>query len=70
MLEAKGLLEAKDLFSYLYWLVEYIGYSNFIIFIVILYIAYYLLSNTFMFVMFILIGIMIGIYLSYYMKMM
>ncbi len=64
------MLEAKDLFSYLYWLVEYIGYSNFIIFIVILYIAYYLLSNTFMFVMFILIGIMIGIYLSYYMKMM
>jgi len=55
------MLEAKDL----YWLIEYIGYSNFILFSVLLYIAYYLLSNTFMFVMFLGIGIVIGVYISY-----
>jgi multisubunit Na+/H+ antiporter MnhE subunit len=55
------MLEAKDF----YWLIEYIGYSNFILFIVLLYIAYYLLSNTFMFVMFLGIGIVIGVYISY-----
>ncbi len=64
------MLEPKDLFNYLYWLIEYIGYFNFLILIVILYIAYYLLSNTFMFIMFLIIGIIIGIYISYYMKMM
>ena len=64
------MLEPKDLFNYLYWLIEYIGYFNFLILIVILYIAYYLLSNTFMFIMFLVIGIIIGIYISYYMKMM
>ena len=55
------MFEAKDF----YWLIEYIGYSNFILFIVLLYIAYYLLSNTFMFVMFLGIGIVIGVYISY-----
>lgn len=55
------MFEAKDF----YWLIEYIGYSNFILFIVLLYIAYYLLSNTFMFVLFLGIGIVIGVYISY-----
>lgn len=55
------MFEAKDF----YWLIEYIGYSNFILLIVLLYIAYYLLSNTFMFVMFLGIGIVIGVYISY-----
>lgn len=55
------MFEAKDF----YWLIEYIGYTNFILFVILLYIAYYLLSNTLMFVMFIGIGIAIGIYISY-----
>ena len=55
------MFEANDF----YWLIEYIGYSNFILFIVLLYIAYYLLSNTFMFVLFLGIGIVIGVYISY-----
>lgn len=55
------MFEAKDF----YWLIEYIGYSNFILFIVLLYIAYYLLSNTFMFVLFLGVGIVVGVYISY-----
>lgn len=58
----------QDLFNYLYWLIEYVGYTNFIIVLIIIYIAYYLLSNTLMFVMFIGIGIVIGVYLSYAMR--
>lgn len=58
------MFEIRDL----YWLIEYIGYSNFIIGILILYIAYYLLSNTFMFILFLGIGIAIGMYLSYAMR--
>lgn len=54
------MLEAKDI----YWVIEYIGYYNFIILLLILYIAYYLLSNSFMFIMFLVIGIIIGVYLS------
>jgi hypothetical protein len=61
------MFEIRDL----YWLIgyiEYIGYYNFIIGILILYIAYYLLSNTFMFILFLGIGIAIGMYLSYAMR--
>lgn len=54
------MLEAKDI----YWVIEYIGYYNFIILLLILYIAYFLLSNSFMFIMFLVIGIIIGVYLS------
>ncbi len=54
------MLEAKDI----YWVIEYIGYYNFIILLITLYIAYYLLSNSFMFIMFLVIGIIIGIYVS------
>lgn len=64
------MLEIQSLFNYLYWLIEYIGYANFIIVLAILYIAYYLLSNTFMFIMCIGIGIAIGVYLSYAMRQM
>jgi hypothetical protein len=64
------MLEIQTVLNYLYWLIEYIGYANFIIVLVILYIAYYLLSNTFMFIMCIGIGIVIGIYLSYAMRQM
>jgi len=53
--------------DYLFWLTEYFGYYS-IIFIVIAYIAYYLLSNTFMFLMFLITGIIIGMYISYYIK--
>jgi hypothetical protein len=53
--------------DYLFWLTEYSGYYP-IIFIVIAYIAYYLLSNTFMFLIFLIAGIIIGMYLSYYIK--
>jgi hypothetical protein len=53
--------------DYLFWLTEYFGYYS-IIFIVIAYIAYYLLSNTFMFLMFLIAGIIIGMYISYYIK--
>jgi hypothetical protein len=61
------MFEIRDL----YWLIgyiEYIGYYNFVIGILILYIAYYLLSNTFMFILFLGIGIAIGMYLSYAMR--
>jgi len=58
------MFEIRDL----YWLIEYIGYYNFVIGIIILYIAYYLLSNTFMFILFLGIGIAIGMYLSYAMR--
>jgi len=51
--------------NYLFWLTEYLGYYNSLIFVIIAYVAYYLLSNTFMFLG---IGIIIGIYISYYMK--
>ena len=54
------MLEAKDI----YWVIEYIGYYNFIILLLMLYIAYYLLSNSFIFIMFLVIGIVIGVYLS------
>lgn len=62
------MLELQDLFNYLYWLIDIVGYTNFIIVLIIIYIAYYLLSNTLMFVMFIGIGIAIGVYLSYAMR--
>ena len=51
--------------NYLFWLTEYLGYYNSLIVVIIAYVAYYLLSNTFMFLG---IGIIIGIYISYYMK--
>ena len=54
------MLEARDI----YWVIEYIGYYNFIILLLMLYIAYYLLSNSFIFIMFLVIGIVIGVYLS------
>lgn len=54
------MLEAKDI----YRVIEYIGYYNFSIFLLMLYIAYYLLSSSFMFIMFFVIGIIIGVYLS------
>ena len=58
----------QDLLNYLFWLIEYVGYYNIVIVIIILYLAYYLISNTFMFIMFIIIGIFIGIYISSYIK--
>lgn len=51
--------------NYLFWLTEYLGYYYSLIFVILAYIAYYLLSNTFMFLG---LGILIGIYISYYMK--
>ena len=54
------MLEAKDIFR----VIEYIGYYNFSILLLMLYIAYYLLSNSFIFIMFLVIGIVIGVYLS------
>ena len=51
--------------NYLFWLTEYLGYYYSFIFIVFAYVAYYLLSNTFLFLG---LGIIIGIYISYYMK--
>lgn len=50
--------------NYLFWLTEYLGYYYSLIFIILAYVAYYL-SNTFMFLG---LGIVIGIYISYYMK--
>ena len=50
--------------NYLFWLTEYLGYYYSLIFVILAYIAYYLLSNTFMFLG---LGIVIGIYISYYM---
>ncbi len=50
--------------NYLFWLTEYLGYYYSLIFVILAYIAYYL-SNTFMFLG---LGILIGIYISYYMK--
>lgn len=62
------LLNTPDLIDLLFKFIEYLGYYNTIIIIIILYISYYLLSKTFTFIIFILIGIIIGIYLSNYIK--
>lgn len=62
------MLNTPDLIDLLFKFIEYLGYYNTIIIIIILYISYYLLSKTFTFIIFILIGIIIGIYLSNYVK--
>lgn len=62
------MFNTPDLFDLLFKFIEYLGYYNTIIIIVILYISYYLLSKTFTFIIFILIGIIIGIYMSNYVK--
>lgn len=66
------MFESPVLTNYLYLLIEYLGYSNLAMIAVGLYIMYYLLSNTFMFIMFLFIGIVIGIYIgnTNYMKLM
>jgi len=50
--------------SYIYLIIEYLGYSNLAIIAIGLYAIYYLLSNTFMFILFLIIGIIIGIYIG------
>ena len=60
------MLNTPDLINLLFKFIEYLGYYNTIIIIVILYISYYLLSKTFTFIIFIFIGIIIGIYMSNY----
>jgi hypothetical protein len=62
------MLDIQDLINYLYMLIEYFGYYNSIIIIIILYISYYLISKTFMFLIFIFFGIIIGMYISNYLK--
>ena len=62
------MLNTPDLIDLLFKFIEYLGYYNTIIIIIILYISYYLLSKTFTFIVFILIGIIIGIYMSNYLK--
>jgi hypothetical protein len=62
------MLNTPDLINLLFKFIEYLGYYNTIIIIIILYISYYLLSKTFTFIVFILIGIIIGIYMSNYLK--
>ena len=58
------MFESPALTNYFYYLIEYIGYSNMVIVGISLYFIYYLLSNTFMFVLFLFIGIIIGIYIG------
>ncbi len=58
----------QDIFNLLFKFIEYLGYYNTIIIVIILYISYYLLSKTFTFIIFIFIGIIIGIYMSNYVK--
>lgn len=62
------IFEFPVLANYPYFIIEYIGYSNISMIAIGLYIIYYLLSNTFMFIMFLVIGIIIGVYISNYMK--
>ena len=62
------MLNMPELIDLLFKFIEYLGYYNTIIIIIILYISYYLLSKTFTFIIFILIGIIIGIYMSNYVK--
>ena len=62
------MLNIPELIDLLFKFIEYLGYYNTIIIIIILYISYYLLSKTFTFIIFILIGIIIGIYMSNYVK--
>ena len=62
------MFNTPDLFDLLFKFIEYLGYYNTIIIIIILYISYYLLSKTFTFIIFILIWIIIGIYMSNYVK--
>lgn len=62
------MLNIPELIDLLFKFIEYLGYYNTIIIIIIIYISYYLLSKTFTFIIFILIGIIIGIYMSNYVK--
>ena len=66
------MYESQTLPNYLYFIIEYLGYSNLAMIAVGLYLVYYLLSNTFMFILFLFIGIIIGIYIgnTNYMKLM
>jgi len=60
------IFNTQNILNLLFKFIEYLGYYNTIIFVIILYISYYLLSKTFTFIIFIFIGIIIGIYMSNY----
>jgi hypothetical protein len=60
------IFNTQNILNLLFKFIEYLGYYNTIIIVIILYISYYLLSKTFTFIIFIFIGIIIGIYMSNY----
>jgi hypothetical protein len=60
------ILNIQYILDLLFKFIEYFGYYNSIIVIIVLYISYYILSKTFTFIIFIFIGIIIGIYMSNY----
>jgi hypothetical protein len=62
------ILNIQYIFDLLIKFIEYFGYYNSIIVVIVLYISYYILSKTFTFIIFLFIGIIIGIYMSIYVK--